>query len=202
MRLLLLPILLAALSLPTQAAGLSLDEISAYLNSFKTARAGFTQINDDGSTSTGTLYIKRPGRMRFEYDPPQKALVLASAGTVAIFDPKSNQSAEQYPLKRTPLSLILKRRVDLKRAKMIVDHRSDGRTTTIIAQDPAHPEYGRIELVFGTDPVRLQKWIIHDDAGGRTTVILQGMKTGVQLSASLFSIVQAEEELFRRPRDR
>ncbi len=201
MRYLIVPLLWAALALPAMARKLSLDEISAYLNSFKTAEAAFTQINSDGSKSTGRLFIKRPGRVRFEYDPPQKALVLASAGTVAIFDPKSNQAAEQYPLKRTPLNLILKRRVDLKRAKMVVGHKSDGKTTTIIAQDPKHPEYGSIELVFGSDPVRLMKWIINDDAGGRTAVILEDMKTDVKLQPSLFSIPYAERELYGRRND-
>ena len=201
MRFLIVPLLWAALALPAMARKLTLDEISAYLNSFKTAEAAFTQINGDGSKSTGRLFIKRPGRVRFEYDPPQKALVLASAGTVAIFDPKSNQAAEQYPLKRTPLNLILKRRVDLKRAKMVVGHKSDGKTTTIIAQDPKHPEYGNIELVFASDPVRLKKWIINDDAGGRTVVILEDMKTGVSLQPSLFSIPYAEQELYGRRND-
>ncbi len=201
MRFLIVPLLWAALALPAMARKLTLDEISAYLNSLKTAEAAFTQINGDGSKSTGRLFIKRPGRVRFEYDPPQKALVLASAGTVAIFDPKSNQAAEQYPLKRTPLNLILKRRVDLKRAKMVVGHKSDGKTTTIIAQDPKHPEYGTIELVFASDPVRLKKWIINDDAGGRTVVILEDMKTGVSLQPSLFSIPYAEQKLYGRRND-
>ncbi len=201
MRFLIVPLLWAALALPAMARKLTLDEISAYLNSFRTAEAAFTQINGDGSKSTGRLFIKRPGRVRFEYDPPQKALVLASAGTVAIFDPKSNQAAEQYPLKRTPLNLILKRRVDLKRAKMVVGHKSDGKTTTIIARDPEHPEYGSIELVFASDPVRLKKWIINDDAGGRTVVILEDMQTGVSLQPSLFSIPYAEQELYGRRND-
>ena len=69
---------------------LSLNAISAYLNGIATAKTDFTQVNDDGSLSTGTLYLKRPGRVRFEYNPPEKLLVMAGGGQVAIFDGKSN----------------------------------------------------------------------------------------------------------------
>ena len=88
------------------AQKLPLGEISSYLNKLQTATGAFTQINDDGSISTGTIYIKRPGKVRFEYNPPESALVVAGSNTVVIFDKKSNQPAESYPLARTPLSII------------------------------------------------------------------------------------------------
>ncbi|MDA0961713.1 MAG: outer membrane lipoprotein carrier protein LolA, partial [Proteobacteria bacterium] len=74
---------------PAVAEQLPLSAISDYLNGLQTGRAAFTQINDDGSLATGTLFIRRPGRMRFEYDPPEEAVVVAGGGTVVIFDPKS-----------------------------------------------------------------------------------------------------------------
>jgi len=85
-----------ALALPLAAAAqkLPLNDISAYLNKLQTAKGEFTQINDDGSISTGTIYIKRPGKVRFEYNPPETALVIAGSNTVVIFDKKSNQPAE------------------------------------------------------------------------------------------------------------
>ncbi len=118
--------------------------LSAYLNGLQTAEADFTQINADGTISTGRLYIKRPGRVRFEYTPPDKTLVMAGGGQVAIFDGGSNNSQpEQYPLARTPLNLILERNVDLGRRSMVVGHDYDGTATVVTAQDPEHPEYGR-----------------------------------------------------------
>jgi outer membrane lipoprotein-sorting protein len=176
------------LSLPAQAAPLSLKEISSYLNSIDTAQTSFTQENADGSRSKGTLYIKRPGRARFEYAPPDTALVMAGGQQVAIFDGKSNQPPEQYPLRRTPLNLILARNVDLSRAKMVVGHREVGDTTRVIAQDPEKPEYGTIELVFDNSPVALREWIITDDMGGQTRVMLDDFQTGAKLSAFLFDI--------------
>ena len=145
---LLAPLALLAFALPAQAEKISLAAISKYLNALKTAEAEFTQINGDGSISTGRIFIHRPNRARFEYAPPDKNLVLASAGQVAVFDGKSNQPPEQYPLKRTPLNLILGANIDLSRAKMVVGHKQDGAKTLVKAQDPEHPEYGSIELVF------------------------------------------------------
>ncbi|TCM82071.1 LolA family protein [Rhodovulum steppense] len=180
----------AATAAPGLADKLPLSAISGYLNSFSTARAEFTQVNADGSISTGRMLLQRPGRARFEYDPPNGGLVIAGGGQVAIFDTKSNQPPEQYPLRRTPLNIILERNVDLSRARMVVGHDGDATMTRVIAQDPEHPEYGTIALVFTGNPVELRQWVITDDTGQATTVILGEMRTGVQLSARMFSIVQ------------
>ncbi|MGP3696859.1 LolA family protein [Rhodobacter sp. NSM] len=188
LRLILASLALLALALPAAAEKIPLSAISAYLNRLGSAEADFTQVNADGSISTGRIFIKRPGRVRFEYAPPDKSLVMAGGGQVAIFDAKSNQPPEQYPLSRTPLSLILASHIDLGRARMVVGHREDKNTTRVVAQDPAHPEYGTIEMVFTGNPVALRQWVITDDAGSQTTVILGEMKQGGNLPASLFSI--------------
>jgi outer membrane lipoprotein-sorting protein len=169
------------------AEEIPLARISDYLNDLTTAKAAFVQTNDDGSRSTGTLYIKRPGRVRFEYDPPERALVVAGGGAVVIFDPKSNQAPETYPIKRTPLSIILDERVDLNRARMVVAHRSDGSSTIVTAQDPENPDSGRIDLYFAGDPVMLQKWVITDNAGGRTAIRLDALQEGIRLPDTLFN---------------
>lgn len=182
------PLLGIALSLPASAEKLSLNKISSYLNQFTTAKGGFTQINGDGTISTGSIYIKRPGRIRFEYNPPDKSVVMAGGGAVAIFDGKSNQPPEQYPLKRTPLSIILQKNVDLARAKMVVGHTSDGKTTTVVAQDPKHPEYGKIRMLFTADPIELRQWVIVDGTGGETTLILNELAKGMSLPGRLFSV--------------
>lgn len=174
------------------AAPIPLADLSAYINSLTTAEAEFTQINADGSRSSGRVLIHRPNRMRFEYAPPNAALVLASAGKVAIFDPKSNQPPEEYPLRRTPLNLILGRNVDLGRARMVVDHREDGPHTVVVAQDPEHPEYGTIALFFARGPVRLEKWIVTDDSGARTTVQLGPLRTGQRYGTTTFSILDEQ----------
>ncbi len=192
-RLALLAPLLLLLPLPVAAEKLSLATLSKYLNGLTTVEADFTQVNSDGTISTGKIYIKRPGRVRFEYGPPDRSLVIAGSNTVAIFDSKSNQPPEQYPLKRTPLNLILAQNIDLARAKMVVGHVEDGTSTRLRAQDPEHPEYGSIEMVFTADPVELRQWIITDDLGAQTTVILGEMKKGGTLGARLFDITAEAE---------
>lgn len=177
-----------ATAMPAAADKISLNTLSKYLNELRTAKGAFTQINDDGTISTGTIFIKRPGRIRFEYNPPEKALVLASGGTVVIHDPKTNEPPESYPLARTPLSIILAKNVNLSRAKMLVGHTADDKSTTVTAQDPEHPEYGNIQLVFTDKPVELRQWVINDDAGSRTTVILGELDKNARMSDGLFNV--------------
>jgi outer membrane lipoprotein-sorting protein len=178
----------AALALPAHAQQLSLAQISAYLNQLQTATGGFTQINVDGTISTGTIYIKRPGRIRFEYAPPDASMVIAGGGQVAVFDPRSNTGPDRYPLNQTPLSIILAQNVDLDRANMVTGHTSDGTTTTVTAQDPENPDYGSIQMVFTADPVELRQWIVTDNTGSQTTVILNDLVAGGQIGDRLFNI--------------
>ncbi len=179
-----------ALTLPLAATAqkLPLNDISAYLNKLQTAKGEFTQINDDGSISTGTIYIKRPGKVRFEYNPPETALVVAGSNTVVIYDGKSNQPPESYPLSRTPLSIILARNVNLGAANMVTGHSFDGTATVVTAQDPQNPEYGNIQMKFTGNPVELRQWVINDGNGSQTTVVLGDLQKGANLPNRLFDV--------------
>jgi outer membrane lipoprotein-sorting protein len=124
--------------------------------------------------------------MRFEYDPPDNTVVVAGSGAVVIRDPKSNTPPETYPLRQTPLSIVLERNVDLSRARMVVGHEFDGTATVVTAQDPDNPEYGTIQMLFTSDPVELRQWVINDGNGSSTTVILGEMTRGMQIPNSEF----------------
>lgn len=198
--LLLAPVALAALALPARAqAVIPLAEVSAYFNAMTTAASQFTQINPDGSIATGRVMIWRPGRMRFEYDPPDGGLVIAGAGQVGIFDPKSNQGPTQYPLRRTPLNLILSPQINLGQDRMVVAHGTEDNATVVVAQDPEYPQYGNIRLVLTGSPTELRQWRVTDDMGRETTVILAGLQRGGELPSRLFSIT---DEIERRERER
>lgn len=180
-----------ALSLCATAPALAdivpLSDLSRYLNGIRTAEGTFTQINADGTISTGDIYMHRPGRVRFDYDG-NDLLVIAGGQQVAIFDGRSNTRPETYPLAETPLNLILARDVDLDRSGMVIGHRYDGTATRVLAQDPDRPEIGTIELVFTADPVELRQWVITDSSGGETTVVLGTLAEDVTLPARLFNI--------------
>jgi outer membrane lipoprotein-sorting protein len=181
--------IIAVLSASTALADkLSLDSLSRYLNELSTVQSQFTQINADGTLSTGKIYIKRPGRIRFEYDPPNNALVLASAGALAIFDPKGNETPESYPLSKTPLSLILGTSINLARDRMVVGHDYDGTATTLTVQDPDHPERGRLDLIFTGQTPELRQWIVHNESGEATIVILNDTQNGTRLGDQMFNI--------------
>lgn len=192
-RILSILLLTVAAAGPASAEKISLNALSQYLNSFQTALGEFTQVNSDGTISTGRVYINRPGRVRFEYNPPEQSLVMAGGGTVAIFDGKSNTGPQEYPLRQTPLNLILRENVNLSAARMVVSHTSDGKTTSVVAQDPEHPDYGNIRLVFTPGPVELRQWVVTDGSGEQTTVILGELEKGVSMRSSLFDIVQEQQ---------
>lgn len=177
------------------AEKLSLAEISDYLNGLTAAEAPFTQINPDGSGAKGKVIIRRPGRMRFEYAKPDKTVVLASSGQVAVFDAKSNQPPEQYPLAKTPLNLILGRKIDLGKANMVVGHTQEGKLTIVTAQDPSNPEYGSLALGFSSGPVALRQWVLTDGTGAQTTVLLGDLVKGGDYPPSTFLI---ESEIAKR----
>lgn len=177
------------------AEKLSLSALSAYLNQLTSAKGAFTQVNPDNTLSKGDFMIKRPGKMRFEYAKPNPALVVASSGQVAIFDKKSSAGPQGFPIGQTPLGLILKKNVNLSASGMVIRHIEEGPTTKVTAQDPQHPDYGSIELVFTANPIELRQWIVTDQSGKKTTVVLGELDKRVQLSNSLFNIEQIAVDL-------
>ena len=169
------------------AAPLSLADISRYLNGLTAASADFTQINADGSVETGRLYLRKPGRARFEYDGDQ-ALVIAGGGEVAIFDKKSNTAPQQFPLARTPLRLVLAANIDLMAEPGVSDLRMVDGLGMIEAVDPSHPEQGMLQLYFDVSPVSLQQWSLDDGGGGQTRVLMKNWEIGTDLGDTMFSI--------------
>ena len=114
----------------------SLVNISKYLQNLKILKADFSQTNPDDTISSGIILIKRPGRMRFEYNKPDKTLVLVSAGTLAIFDPKGDEKPITYPIKNNPISLILKGEVDLLNSEIVTKYKVSFEKAVLTIRDP------------------------------------------------------------------
>ena len=166
----------------------SLANISQYLQNLKILKADFSQTNPDGTISSGTILIKRPGRMRFEYNKPDKTLVLVSAGALAIFDPKGDEKPITYPIKNNPISLILKGEVDLLNSAIVAKYKVSAEKAILTLRDPKKPQQGSVELVFvGTKP-ELEKFSIKNENGSSTSISLKDIEYPKKLNETLFSI--------------
>ena len=178
---------------PSLAEKISLNKISDYINGLTTLQADFEQINSDGSIDTGKLYIRRPGKMRLEYTTPNNALVIAGAGSVAIFDDKSKNGPTLFPLKKTPLNLLLKKNVDLYKNEMITEHTANNENTFIVAKNPKRKSQGSIKMVFSNSPVSLQGWTITNQSNQKTKIILDKLDKKTKIPLYLFNISAASK---------
>lgn len=167
--------------------GRDLARISAYLNSIGDMTGDFVQIDPDGLLSEGLFYMSRPGRIRFEYNDPNPALVISDGFWVAVIDKRYDQ-IERYPLSETPLNLILRENVNLGRDSAVEGiQRADGQMRVSI-RDPEHPDRGSLTLIFGNNPLELRQWIVRDSQGGDTTVALSSVRRNVEMKNSYFVI--------------
>ena len=163
----------------------TLDAVSAQLNELATVKGEFTQINPDGSTSEGTFFISKPGKMRFEYKPPTPTLIVADGRTVAVANTKLN-TVDRYPLSETPLGLVLSNDVDLKNDTALVSIERQQGTIVIGARTNANMSHANISLVFSDPGYELRQWTVIDNQGLTTTVALRDLVAGAVLPPSLF----------------
>ena len=166
----------------------SLANISQYLKNLKILKADFSQINADGTISSGTILIKRPGRMRFEYYTPDKTLVLVSAGALAIFDPKGDDAPVTYPIKNNPISLILKGEVDLLNSGILENYKMSTGQAVVKIRDPEKPEHGSVELLFTGATPELEKFTVQNENGLSTSITLEDIEYPDKINDTLFSI--------------
>src|SRR5258708_34131816 len=184
--------LLAALSalalllatLPAQAQT-GVPQIEQYVNSLRTVKARFVQSNPNGSIAQGTLYVRRPGRMRFEYDPPSQLKIVADGYQVTMWDPATKDFG-QWPIGWTAASFLAKEPFslsgDLRVEKL---DRVNGLIEATISQ-AKKPQEGKMVVRFAENPLALRGWTIIDSRRQQGSVALSDLQTGMQLAASLF----------------
>jgi outer membrane lipoprotein-sorting protein len=195
MRRLILAVFLAfGFALPVHAAQWSaadaadLDRVSAYMNGIHTMRGAFVQIGPEGQVSTGKFYILKPGKMRFDYDPPSPTLVISDGLSIAVYNTKLN-TADRYPLLSTPLDLLLSDDLNLKKSSMITGVEHQTGELIIEAKSTAKNASGTITIVFTEPNLELRQWTIVDAQGLPTTVNLREVQQGIDLPASAFQIM-------------
>jgi outer membrane lipoprotein-sorting protein len=175
---------------PAQMSGADardLARISNYLNGVTTLEGNFVQIGHDGELSEGLFYLRRPGRIRFEYKPPNPALVIADGVWVGVYDTRLN-TLDRIPLRSTPLDILLRKKVDLRRDGAIRSIERSPGLMRVTAIDPDAPDQGSITMVFADNPLELRQWIVVDPQGLTTTVALSEMRSNVELDPNLFFI--------------
>jgi len=168
-----------------------LDRVSTYLNSIHTLKAAFVQIGPEGHVDEGTFYIDKPGRMRFEYTPPNPTLVVSDGSTAAVQNRRLN-TTDRYPIWSTPLNLILSNDVNLRKNQEIaaVEHQTG--ELIIDARSHSSKVNGNITLVFAEPTLELRQWTVVDAQGLSTTVSVRDVRTGVSLDPSLFVVPETK----------
>lgn len=146
------------------------------------------QDNPDGTSVTGTFYMKKPGKMRFEYDAPSDSLMVADGRTLAIFDAKSNVSPQRYPQRRTPLSLLSADNIDVTSSVFVRRIEEAGSRAFVTMFDPEKPRNGQMVMIFNINPMQLSEWILTDKSGLETHVVLTDLQTGIDLRNRIFNI--------------
>jgi len=160
-------------------------QVEQYFNSVRTMQARFVQTNPDGSTVQGTLSISRPGKMRFEYDPPSKLKVVADGLQVTMWDPATRDFG-QWPIGWTAASFLLKDPFKLSGDLTVESvRRADGLMQLTVVQT-RKPQEGKVIVRVAENPLQLRGWSIIDTRGNQVNVALSDLKTGMQLANSLF----------------
>ncbi|WP_454761931.1 outer-membrane lipoprotein carrier protein LolA [Caulobacter segnis] len=171
-----------------------LDKATAYIQDLSSAKGRFVQTDARGTQTQGTLYMQRPGKARFAYDPPAGLLVVSNGNNVNIFDSRL-KTFQSYPLSKTPLNLLLAREVRLDRGVIITDIRPLADGFTIVAQDARRQALGRISIDFSNGPVALMGWTVTDIKGGTIRVRLSDFAETGELDPALFVLTDPRRKV-------
>lgn len=168
----------------------SLSKVSAHLKAVVTMTAGFTQTDRAGKVLSGNMTLKRPGRIRFQYEQGVPILIVGDGKALTFVDYQVRQ-VQRWPIGSTPLGVFLDPDRDLNRFAKLVPA-ADPKILLVEARDPKHPEYGVITLGFtrsdsGPAGLMLHGWVARDSQGNRTTIRLSNQRFNVAVSDKAFN---------------
>ncbi len=183
---------------PAREADLTEDEradiarIEAYLNGLTTFSAKFQQYSAPEGLATGRIYLRRPGRLRVEYDPPSAVLLVADGLALSFYD-RELDNIEQAPLNLSPLWFLLKENARLGGDVTITSFARDAGTILVGLVQTDEPDAGQVVLEFGDKPLELRQWVLVDAGGGSIRVGLYDTQFGLPLSNELFATPRKAE---------
>jgi outer membrane lipoprotein-sorting protein len=164
------------------------DKVNAYLSGMNTLVGNFVQVGPDGSRTEGRFYLQKPGRVRFEYDPPSPIELIADGSSVVVRDRKL-ATQDVYPLSQTPLRFLVAERIDLMKDTNVVGATADDTFVTVVIEE--RQTLGgthRLMLMFGARDFQLRQWTITDPQGYDTTVALYNLDPKQKPDPGLFKI--------------
>jgi outer membrane lipoprotein-sorting protein len=175
-----------ALAAQESFAQAGVPEIEAYFNAIRTLQGRFVQSNPNGSVVQGTLYIRRPGRMRFQYDAPSQLKIVADGTQVTMWDPATRDFG-QWPIGWTAASFLVKEpfRLSGDITVQAMQRTPEGLLALTLVQT-RRPQEGKVLVRLSETPLQLRGWTIIDNRGNKVDVTLTDLRTGVQLADSLF----------------
>jgi outer membrane lipoprotein-sorting protein len=164
------------------------DRVSAALSAIQTLVGDFVQIGPDGHRTEGQFYIQKPGKVRFEYNPPSPIDVIADGQSVVVRN-RVLATQDPYPLSQTPLRLLLANHVDLSKDTNLVSVLADDQLVALVIEEKqALIGTHRLKMVFGAKDFQLRQWTVTDPQGYDTTVAVYNLDTGKKLDPDLFKI--------------
>jgi outer membrane lipoprotein-sorting protein len=179
----------ALIAAPAYAQEGELARVQAHLRAVTTMTADFAQTDRSGRTVTGTIILKQPGKIRFQYQKDVPLLIVGDGKALTFIDYKVNQ-VSRWPVGNSPLALLIDPSKDISRYAHVVPGTGDGRIA-IEGRDPKHPEFGTITIGFVQKPggpggLALAGWSVLDAQGNRTTTVLSDQKFGAPVSDQTF----------------
>ena len=174
-----------------------IDRVNMYLMSVQTMIGDFVQVGPDGRRSEGKIYLQKPGRIRFEYNPPSPIELVADGNSVVVRDRKLD-TQDLYPLSQTPLRFLLADRIDLMRETNVVSVSADDTFLSLLIEEKqtlggTH----KVLLMFSAKDTQLKQWTVTDPQGYDTTVALYNLDLGKKLDPAMFVINYERKEIIQ-----
>lgn len=165
--------------------GAQIEKIETYLNSIKTMKARFTQTGADGNTITGTFFLKRPGKLRFEYDQPVTDFIVADGIFIYFYDGQMGEQSNM-PISNSLADFFLRKQLNLSGDVMVSQFRKRNGLLQLTLAQSVDPGAGSLTLFLTPDPLTLKKWDVVDAQGLTTEIALSDVEQGISLKDSLF----------------
>ena len=165
----------------------ALQRIEVYLNEMKTLRADFLQVSSNGAVATGKLLLQRPGKIRFEYDPPSPIMLIADGYFLRYVD-KDLEQVTHIWLEDTPIGFLLEDDLKLSGSITVTKFSRNANLLTATLARSKEPEKGTVSLIFSDRPLGLKKWVIKDAQGITTTITLNNRERPIKIDPALFEL--------------